>query len=107
MISKTPEQRRYYDARMKWERDEATRVAMMEKAIAEIEKANAEIERANAEIEKAISDGEVKGKVAQIHLLQGLLSEPKSNAEALCGMSLSALDELIEGLNTKAQSRLK
>ena len=86
MISKTPDQRRYYDARMKWERDESTRIAL-----------------AKAELEKAVADG----KLGQIHLLQGLLGEPMSKPEALRSMSPSALDELIEGLNTKVRNRLK
>lgn len=96
MISKTPEQRRYYDARMKWERDEATRVALMEKAKAEMEKAQAEAENAVA-----------NGKVGQIHLLQGLLGESTSSAEALRAIPLGDLDEMIEGLQTKVRNRLK
>jgi predicted transposase/invertase (TIGR01784 family) len=110
MISKTPDQRRYYDARMKWERDEATRVAMIEKSKAEMEKAKVETEKAMAETERAMAETEkavLEGKAAQIHLLQGLLDEPATSAEVLHYMSLSALDELIVGLQRKVRDRLK
>ena len=89
MISKTPEQRRYYDARMKWERDEATRVALLEKA-------NADFERGNAELAKV--------KIAHIHFLQNMLGEPLSNAETLRGMPLNSLDELNVELQAKVKS---
>jgi predicted transposase/invertase (TIGR01784 family) len=88
MISKTPEQRRYYDARMKWERDENTRIAL-----------------AKAEMEKAVAAGEARGrlegKFEMIHLLQEVLGEPLSDAEELQGMSLIELSELVAALQAR------
>jgi predicted transposase/invertase (TIGR01784 family) len=92
MISKTPEQRRYYDARMKWERDENTRIAL----------AKAEMEKLKAETEKAVADG----KIGQVHLLQGLLAESTSDVGMLRTMTLGELDKLIESLNAKVRSRM-
>lgn len=84
MISKTPEQRRYYDARMKWERDEHTRVAL-----------------AKAEVERAVTEG----KLDMIRLLQGLLAESSPNPEAIRNMSLNELDAMISELHARVKKQ--
>lgn len=51
MISKTPEQRRHYDARLKWQLDENTRNNEMARVKAELEQVNAALEHTKAEVE--------------------------------------------------------
>jgi len=64
MISRTPDQRRHYDARLKWELDENTR------------------------IQTAFEEGELFGK---IRMLQNLLSLPQSTDDALRSRSRTEL----------------
>ncbi len=89
MISRTPEQRRYYNARLKWELDENTRRAAEEAARAESE-----------------ARGEQKGKAEQIRLLQGLLGETPTDMETLKSMAIIALDAVFSELQSKLRSRL-
>ena len=93
MISRTPEQRRLYNARLKCELDENTRR-----------------EAARIELEAAIAEGKAEGKaeakIEQFQMLQGLLDEQPVQLEALQSMTLTALDELIANLQAKLRNRL-
>lgn len=98
MISRTPEQRRYYNARLKWELDENSRREAEAVARAESE---ARGEARGEAREKA------RGKLEQIHMLQSLLGEQPTGSEILEGMTLTAMDDVIAELQTKLRSRLE
>lgn len=95
MISRKPEQRRAYDARLKWELDENTRIeeakadkAYIEESKAYIEETKAYIEEAMAYIEESKAQGEARGK---IKALQELLRLPISPDAEFEGKSLEEL----------------
>ena len=77
MISRTPDQRRHYDARLKWELDENTR------------------------IQTAFEEGEIK----LIQTLQEILGGPVSDAAVFQGSSLEQLRAMTEELRKKIQRR--
>jgi predicted transposase/invertase (TIGR01784 family) len=89
MISRTPNQRRHYDARLKWELDENTR------------------------IQTAFEEGEIKGReegreegeIKLIQTLQEILGGPVSDAEVFHGRSLEQLRAMTEELRKKIQQR--
>jgi hypothetical protein len=85
MISRTPDQRRHYDARLKWELDENTR------------------------IQTAFEEGEIKGReegeITLIQTLQEILGGPVSNAVVFHGRSLEQLRAMTEELRKKIQRR--
>jgi predicted transposase/invertase (TIGR01784 family) len=85
MISRTPDQRRHYDARLKWELDENTR------------------------IQTAFEEGEIKGReegeIKLIQTLQEILGGPVSNAVVFHGRSLEQLRAMTEELRKKIQRR--
>jgi hypothetical protein len=89
MISRTPDQRRHYDARLKWELDENTR------------------------IQTAFEEGEIKGReegreegeIKLIQTLQEILGGPVSDAAVFQGRSLEQLRVMTEELRKKIQRR--
>jgi predicted transposase YdaD len=85
MISRTPDQRRHYYARLKWELDENTR------------------------IQSAFEEGEIKGReegeIKLIQTLQEILGGPVSNAVVFQGRSLEQLRAMTEELRKKIQRR--
>jgi predicted transposase/invertase (TIGR01784 family) len=89
MISRTPDQRRHYDARLKWELDENTR------------------------IQTAFEEGEIKGReegreegeIKLIQTLQEILGGPVSDAAVFQGRSLEQLRAMTDELRKKIQRR--
>jgi predicted transposase/invertase (TIGR01784 family) len=87
MISRTPDQRRHYDARLKWELDENTR------------------------IQTAFEEGEIKGReegelFGKIRMLQNLLSLPQSTDQELQSKSRTELDRLATELQAQLRKRM-
>jgi predicted transposase/invertase (TIGR01784 family) len=89
MISRTPDQRRHYDARLKWELDENTR------------------------IQTAFEEGEIKGReegreegeIKLIQTLQEILGGPVSDAAVFQARSLEQLRAMTDELRKKIQRR--
>ena len=91
MISRTPDQRRHYDARLKWELDENTR------------------------IQTAFEEGEIKGReegreegelFGKIRMLQNLLSLPESTDQDLHPRSRTELETLATELQAQLRKRM-
>ena len=95
MISRTPDQRRHYDARLKWELDENTRI---QTAFEEGEIKG----REEGEI-KGREEGELFGK---IRMLQNLLSLPQSTDDALRTSSRTELETLVTELQAQLRKRM-
>ena len=95
MISRTPDQRRHYDARLKWELDENTRI---QTAFEEGELKG----REEGEI-KGREEGELFGK---IRMLQNLLSLPQSTDNALHPRSRTELESLVTELQAQLRKRM-
>ena len=95
MISRTPDQRRHYDARLKWELDENTRI---QTAFEEGEIKG----REEGEI-KGREEGELFGK---IRMLQNLLSLPQSTDDALHPRSRTELETLVTELQAQLRKRM-
>ena len=95
MISRTPDQRRHYDARLKWELDENTRI---QTAFEEGEIKG----REEGEI-KGREEGELFGK---IRMLQNLLSLPQSTDKELQPKSRNELETLATELQTQLRKRM-
>ena len=91
MISRTPDQRRHYDARLKWELDENTRI---QTAFEEGELKGREEGR---------EEGEIFGK---IRMLQNLLSLPQSTDDALHPKSRTELESLVTELQVQLRKRM-
>ena len=99
MISRTPDQRRHYDARLKWELDENTRI---QTAFEEGELKG----REEGEIkgrEEGREEGELFGK---IRMLQNLLSLPQSTDDALRPRSRTELETLVTELQAQLRKRM-
>jgi hypothetical protein len=79
MISRTPDQRRHYDARLKWELDENTR------------------------IQTAFEEGELFGKM---RMLQNLLSLPVSTDKELQLKTRTELETLATELQAQLRKRM-
>jgi predicted transposase/invertase (TIGR01784 family) len=87
MISRTPDQRRHYDARLKWELDENTR------------------------IQTAFEEGEIKGReegelFGKVRMLQHLLSLPQLTDEELHPRSRTELETLVTELQAQLRKRM-
>ena len=91
LISRTPDQRRHYDARLKWELDENTR---MQTAFEEGETKGREEGR---------EEGELFG---MIRMLQNLLSLPHSTDDALHPRSRTELETLVTELQAQLRKRM-
>ena len=95
MISRTPDQRRHYDARLKWELDENTRI---QTAFEE-----GEIKGREEGREKGREEGELFGK---IRMLQNLLSLPQSTDQELHPRSRTELETLATELQAQLRKRM-
>ena len=95
MISRTPDQRRHYDARLKWELDENTRI---QTAFEE-----GEIKGREEGETKGREEGELFGK---IRMLQNLLSLPQSTDDALHPSSRTELETLVTELQAQLRKRM-
>ena len=113
MISSSPEEHRVYDMRLKFQRDEATRLSA---TLREIEAARSEGET-KGRVE-GLREGETKGRVeglregvqkgvllGRIALLQELLGVAKSTADEFSSFDESRLTELAEQLQTQLRNR--
>ncbi len=99
MISRTPDQRRHYDARLKWELDENTRI---QTAFEEGELKG----REEGEIkgrEEGREEGELFGK---IRMLQNLLSLPQSTDDVLRPRSRTERESLVTELQAQLRKRM-
>ena len=99
MISRTSDQRRHYDARLKWELDENTRI---QTAFEEGELKG----REEGEIkgrEEGREEGELFGK---IRMLQNLLSLPQSTDDVLRPRSRTELESLVTELQAQLRKRM-
>lgn len=82
MIARTPDERRFYEARLKMQLDEQAR------------------------LEFALEQGELRGRaVGRIQLLQQLLNIPELASEALRTRSLDALAALERDLQQQLRNR--
>ena len=99
MISRTPDQRRHYDARLKWELDENTRI---QTAFEEGEIKGRE-EGESKGREEGREEGELFGK---IRMLQNLLSLPQSTDDALRPRSRTELETLVTELQAQLRKRM-
>ena len=98
MISKNPEQRQLYEARLKFQRDEAAR---LEGAI------NEGVKQGDAQGHaRGLQEGIEKGQLlGQIKLLQDLLSISQPSPENLSAYTDIQLDTLVEDLKRQLRSR--
>jgi Trk K+ transport system NAD-binding subunit len=81
MISRTPDQRRHYDARLKWELDENTR------------------------IQTAFEEGEALGRIELIRTLENLLQMQISSDAELRGKSIAELRQQAQYLQELIRNR--
>jgi predicted transposase/invertase (TIGR01784 family) len=81
MISRTPDQRRHYDARLKWELDENTR------------------------IQTAFEEGEALGRIELIRTLENLLQMQISSDAELRGKSIAELRQRAQYLQELIRNR--
>lgn len=93
MISRTPDQRRHYDARLKWELDENTRI---QTAFEEGE--------AKGRIEGE-ARGEARVRIELIRTLENLLQMQISSDAELRGKSLEELRQRAENLQELIRNR--
>jgi predicted transposase/invertase (TIGR01784 family) len=96
MISKTPEQRRYYNARLKWELDENTRRAAEEAARAACHAEGLAEGEARGE-----AKGVAIGKAQLVRVLQGLLGLQESEESELLKLTMAELDAMIVTLQNQ------
>lgn len=89
LISRTPDQRRHYDARLKWEMDERARL-------------EAAFEEGEARGE---AKGRLEGEIRLIRTLEGILGLPPSNEADLQQQSLEDLQKLTVALQDQARNR--
>jgi predicted transposase YdaD len=85
MISRTPDQRRHYDARLKWELDENTRI--------------------QTAFEEGEARGEARVRIELIQTLEGLLRLPISSEAELQGLSIEELKHRAEFLQNTIRNR--
>jgi len=87
MISRTPDQRRHYDARLKWELDENTRI--------------------QTAFEEGREEGREEGELfGKIRMLQNLLSLPQSTDDVLHSRSRTELESLVTELQAQLRKRM-
>jgi len=101
MISKSPDEHRVYDMRLKFQRDEATRLAATQREIAA-----ARVEGREEGLREGEARGEARGETkGRIMLLQELLGITKSTAEELAALDELQMRELAEQLQTQLRNR--
>jgi hypothetical protein len=102
MISKTPEQLMAYNARLKFQRDEAAR---MEQASLEGEARGVEIGEARGR-EIGVEIGETRGRqIGRISLLQELLGKPVWTAEEFAACDTARLNAMADQLQQQLRAR--
>lgn len=90
MIAKTPQERMLYNARMKFQRDEASKLLYAQREGREIGKA----------------EGKAEGKqIGVIRFLQQLLSLPETAEDELARMSAESRDAVVEDLKIQLRKR--
>lgn len=98
MISQTPEQNNLYNARLKFQRDEAARLALARSEGEAIGEARGEA--------RGEAIGEARGfKMGRIIMLQELLGISPSKVEELGGYHNDQLDDLEDQLQQELRSR--
>ena len=109
MISRSPEEHHVYDMRLKFLRDEATRLAATQRDIAaardegRVEGFREGEARGEARGEaKGVQKGTLLGRIA---VLQELLGIAKSTADEFAGLDENQLGELAERLQTQLRNR--
>lgn len=97
MISRQPEQRRYYQARLKWELDENTRLA-------------AEAAAREASVRQGREEGRVEGRaderVRTIQTLRSLLNQPPIDEQTLAKLDLDQLGVMVSDLQAQIRNRM-
>jgi flagellar biosynthesis/type III secretory pathway protein FliH len=94
MISQTPEQRLLYNARLKFQRDEESRLR------------HARQEGESRGRQEGWQEGEARGlQIGRIPLLQEMLGQPPSTVEELAGCSHAQLNDMAEQLQRQLHSR--
>jgi len=94
MISQTPEQRLLYNARLKFQRDEESRLR------------HARQEGEARGRQEGWQEGEARGlQIGRIPLLQEMLGQPPSTVEELAGCSHAQLNDMAEQLQRQLHSR--
>ncbi len=113
MISKNPEQRRYYNARLKWELDENTRREAEEAARLASREAGWTEGNASGKAEgkaEGRAEGKVEGiaygKAEQIRMLQGFLGQPLETLERLLEIPIVEMESIISDLQNQLRNRL-
>lgn len=102
MISKTPEQLLAYNARLKFQRDEAAR---MEQAKLEGEARGVEIGEARGR-EIGVEIGETRGRqIGRISLLQELLGQRTWSAEEFAACDTAQLNAMADQLQQQLRAR--
>ena len=101
VVAKTPEQRRRYEARLKFQRDEAARAITSEEA-----REQGRLEGIDEGIEKGIEKGIERGELfGRIKTLQGLVGVEESTREELSEYSNEQLRTLSEQLRDQLRNR--
>lgn len=102
MISQTPQQQMFYDARLKFQRDEVARIRY-----AEQEALKNGLQKGREEgREEGRQEGEARGrKVGRITLMQELLGMPTSQPEELAGYDDVQLHDIAEQLQRQLRAR--
>lgn len=109
MISRQPEQRRYYQARLKWELDENTRLAAEAAAREASERRGREEGRDEGRVEGRL-EGRVEGRaderVRTIQTLRSLLNQPPIDERTLALLELDQLGVMVSELQAQIRNRM-
>lgn len=114
MISKTPEERMQYNARLKFQMDEAARLEQVEQARMDVEQARMDVEQARLDIEQARRDGQTIGEargeakgllLGRISTLKEVLGVDQPSADELATYDITQLSDLADRLQTQFRSR--
>lgn len=97
VVAKTPEQKRRYEARLKFQRDEAARALTSEQA-----REQGRLEGRLEGIDEGIERGELFGR---IKTLQGLVGVRESTREELSDFNDEQLKTLLEQLRDQLRNR--
>ncbi|MBL8889883.1 MAG: Rpn family recombination-promoting nuclease/putative transposase [Planctomycetaceae bacterium] len=105
MISRHPEQRRYYQARLKWELDENTRLAAEAAAREESERRG----RLEGQLEGRLEgrlEGQAQERIRMIQSFQTLLGQPGMDEAELNRLDFAQLGVLLEDLQMQIRKRI-
>lgn len=117
MIFRQPEQRRYYQARLKWELDENTRLAAEAAAREESERRGRSEGRVEGRLEGRAEgrlEGRVEGRVEgqsherirMIQALRSLLGQPPLDETALAALDFDQLGSMVADLQLQIHNRM-